>query len=248
MNGVAIVFVGNTGVRVVVPPSVAACRLLVYSPRTMENPCAAALANFIKKPPAIAEALSELRTAVQYPLSEDYLGLLRAMNGGEGFVGKQYVRFYSVDQVLLIRRALGEAQLAGDLVVIGSDGGGEALAYDFRQSSAPVVTLGFIPLDYKFVRVLAPTLTAYLEGLRPAEPTRRWFFSRAPKPSTPSPALIDKEIHEIQPIIFGGDPVDPKNKEFLTLSEYLPVVLWWNGLYRDTKNKEEGTSSGTTTA
>ena len=100
----------------------------------MENPCAAGLANFIKKPPAIAEALSELRTAVQYPLSDDYLELLRAMDGGEGFVGKQYVRFYSVDQVLLIRRALGEAQLADDLVVIGSDGGGEALAYDFRQS------------------------------------------------------------------------------------------------------------------
>lgn len=202
---------------------------------------------FIKKAPATAEALSQLTAGVPYPLADDYINLLRSMDGGEGFVGKQYVRFYSVDEVLLVRRGLGEAELAGDLVVIGSDGGGEALAYDCRYSPAPLVTLGFIPLDYKFIRALASTLAEYLDGLRASEPRKSWFFSRAPKPRTPSPALIGKEIHEIKPIIFGGDPVDPKNKEFLTLSEYLPIVVWWNGLYRDTKN-QEGTSSGTTTA
>ncbi|OPZ87951.1 MAG: hypothetical protein BWY76_00213 [bacterium ADurb.Bin429] len=48
-----------------------------------------------------------------------------------------------------------------------------------------------------------------------------------------NPELIGIEVHEIQPIIFGGDPEDPENKALLTLKEYIPAVIWWNQKYRE---------------
>jgi hypothetical protein len=210
----------------------------------MADSVLAALSGFIKKAPATTEALSRLKAGVPYPLPDDYIDLLRSLDGGEGFIGEQFVRFYSVDEVLMVRQVLGDAQLASEFVIIGSDGGGEALAYDRREVPARLVTLGFIPLDPDFVEVVASSLAEYFDNLRPHEPrTRWWSFSRTQRPRTPNPALVGKEIHEIQPIIFGGDPMDRMNKEFLTLSEYLPVVVWWNRLYRDTKNQSD-TSSG----
>jgi len=44
--------------------------------------------------------------------------------------------------------------------------------------------------------------------------------------------LVGKEIFEITPVILGGDPADPKNKAFLTRSEHLQAVRYWNGILR----------------
>ena len=213
----------------------------------MRNVGLAALSGFIAKAPATAEAISRLKAGVPYPLPDDYVDLLRSVGDGEGFVGEQFVRFYSVDEVLLVRHVLGEVNLAGDLVIVGSNGAGEALAYDYRESAPRLVMVGFIPLDYKFIKVLAGTLSEYLQDGRPSEARKGSFLGQTARARTPVPGLIGKEIHHIKPIIFGGDPVDPQNKQAVTLSEYMPLVVWWNRLYRDTKNRE-GTGSGTNTA
>lgn len=42
--------------------------------------------------------------------------------------------------------------------------------------------------------------------------------------------LRGKEIFEIQPIILGGDPIDPKNKTVLDREQHIQAVNYWNRL------------------
>jgi len=41
------------------------------------------------------------------------------------------------------------------------------------------------------------------------------------------------ELFEITPIILGGDPVDPKNKTWLTREQHFQAVRYWNRVIRD---------------
>jgi hypothetical protein len=41
-----------------------------------------------------------------------------------------------------------------------------------------------------------------------------------------------REIHEIQPVKFGGSPIDPANKVVLTPEDHSVVTTWWARLYR----------------
>jgi hypothetical protein len=40
-------------------------------------------------------------------------------------------------------------------------------------------------------------------------------------------SLKGKEVHEIHPVKFGGDPTDPTNKMILPKEEHLDLTLWW---------------------
>jgi RHS repeat-associated protein len=47
------------------------------------------------------------------------------------------------------------------------------------------------------------------------------------------PSLNGFQIHEIQPVKFGGSPTDLENKIPLAPEEHAPVTSWWNQLMRD---------------
>jgi RHS repeat-associated protein len=52
---------------------------------------------------------------------------------------------------------------------------------------------------------------------------------------TGDPSLAGKQIHEIHPVKFGGDPVDRANKIALTRQEHARVTTWWNRLLKRLK-------------
>jgi hypothetical protein len=41
------------------------------------------------------------------------------------------------------------------------------------------------------------------------------------------------EIFEVQPVILGGSPTDPKNKTFLTREQHFAAVRYWNRIVKD---------------
>jgi hypothetical protein len=49
------------------------------------------------------------------------------------------------------------------------------------------------------------------------------------------PFLNGLQLHEIQPVKFGGSPTDPLNKIPLTLQQHSPATTWWNQLQRSIK-------------
>lgn len=42
-----------------------------------------------------------------------------------------------------------------------------------------------------------------------------------------------KEIHEIHPVKFGGNPTDPANKIALRPAQHASATTWWARLKRD---------------
>lgn len=53
------------------------------------------------------------------------------------------------------------------------------------------------------------------------------------------PSLKGKEIHEIHPVKFGGDPVDSSNKVALSREEHMEFTKWWNRLQNDLEHGKE---------
>ena len=51
------------------------------------------------------------------------------------------------------------------------------------------------------------------------------------------PLFDGLQLHEIQPVKFGGSPTDPLNKIPLTPAEHAPVTSWWNQLQRSLEGK-----------
>jgi hypothetical protein len=49
-------------------------------------------------------------------------------------------------------------------------------------------------------------------------------------------SLKGMHIHEIQPVKFGGSPIDMSNKIALSLSEHAKATSWWRALQRHLEN------------
>jgi len=96
--------------------------------------------------PAPDQALSDLVTATeQTPLPPDYLAFLRRANGGEGFLGETYASLWRAED--FVQSNL-DYLTDPTLFIIGSNGGGEELAFDQSLTGSQVFSVPFIGLEY----------------------------------------------------------------------------------------------------
>src|ERR1700751_4204552 len=96
--------------------------------------------------PASTEALESLRAGLLKSLPESYFAFLTRANGGEGFIGDRYVQLWRAEELAEMNRAYKTADFFPKLFFIGSDGGGEAYAFDLSRTDATVFEVPFIGL------------------------------------------------------------------------------------------------------
>jgi hypothetical protein len=87
---------------------------------------------------AEASEIASLIAASAHPLPDDYLSYLSFSNGGEGPLSIHPL-WLVLDDAAFVAHSLREgtfAEFFPGLVVIGSNGAGEAIAFDFRQGVA----------------------------------------------------------------------------------------------------------------
>lgn len=115
---------------------------------------------------ATGEALNRLKTLAPGPLPESYLALLAYSNGGEGPLPLQPYNF-----VLDPADAVADALEAGSyeeffpgFVMIGSNGGGDFVAFDIRTTAPwPVVSIDMTNIDLdESVMPIAADFDAFL--------------------------------------------------------------------------------------
>ena len=123
------------------------------------------LAKINANPPADASSIRQFETEAGIHLPEDYMKFLQERDGGEGFVGNAYVIFWRVGELLEMNRAYQVADYAPGLFLFGSDGGGEAFAFDTRSDSKPIVSVPFVGMELKAIHPLASHFKAFLEEL-----------------------------------------------------------------------------------
>ena len=120
------------------------------------------LAEFHGKPPASIAALARGGEHLRFPLPDDYARLLQQMNGGEGFIGKNYLQLWSVQDFMAQNTGTYYAEAAPGLLRFGSNGGGEAFAFDIRSMPPSIVMVPFIGMELEVTIPIASSFDSFL--------------------------------------------------------------------------------------
>jgi hypothetical protein len=116
---------------------------------------------------ASASAIDRLRAIEPAPLPESYLRLLSYSNGGEGPLPVMPFNLclYPAEEVVQIEEAGHFKKFYPGFFVIGGNGGGEAVALDFRGDAPhPLVCFDMVNANLEeSVLVIAPSFDAAIE-------------------------------------------------------------------------------------
>jgi hypothetical protein len=155
----------------------------------------------------------------------DYGNFIKGQNGGEGFLGNDsYLILWAVEELEPFNRGYEVESYCPELLLFGSNGSGEAYAFDKRSTPWPVVQVPFVGMDYSLCAVIGNSFSEFIEAL----------FNKGFEPSGEAikqariNEMAGKEVFEIHPIILGGNPKDPANKAILTRQQHMQAVAYWN--------------------
>lgn len=123
------------------------------------------LAKFNGNPPSKAVALRQFESESSFRLPHDYTSFLQQTNGGEGFIGDSYLILWRMEELVEKNKAYQAAEYAPGLFLLGSDGGGEAFAFDMRSEAKPIVAVPFVGMDLRLIRPVAQSFEVFLEKL-----------------------------------------------------------------------------------
>jgi hypothetical protein len=88
------------------------------------------------------------------------------MNGGEGFMGEnEYLRLWRVEELAEMDAGYEVAEVEPDLFLFGTNGGGEAFAFDTRSTPFSLVAVPFIVIDLCDAIPIATDFRTFLEVL-----------------------------------------------------------------------------------
>ena len=119
---------------------------------------------FEPNPPASKEALIALSTELSKPLPSSYMEFLERANGGEGFIGERYVQLWRAEELIKTNRGYKVAEFAPNLFLIGSDGGGDAYAFDISTNNPTLFEVPFIGMP-ELLRPIAPSFDSFVASV-----------------------------------------------------------------------------------
>lgn len=123
------------------------------------------LSGFRCNAPASIEAIRQVESALKITLPIEYKDFLLFADGGEGVVGSAYLVLWPIADLIRLNEGYGISEYAPGLLVFGSDGGGEAFAFDTRSHPNRIVMVPFVGMDLSEIILVADDLTSFLERL-----------------------------------------------------------------------------------
>ena len=123
-------------------------------------------AEFNANPPASAISIERCQANLGLRLPGDYVRFLRKMNGGEGFLGENaYLVLWRAEQLAEMNAGYEVPEVPRELCLIGSNGAGEAFAFDVRTAPHPIVAIPFLGLEWEDAILIATNFRGFLETL-----------------------------------------------------------------------------------
>lgn len=188
--------------------------------------------NFLLQDGADSAETIEVYASLGMRPSVEYVAVLGFTNGGEGFIGQNYLRLYSTEEVITFNQAYQVNRFVPGLIIFGSTGYGEAYAFDTRHSPATIVKVPFIPFDAELVEPLYADFGAFLQAL---------FELKVGDKSAARPEInmeaVGKEAHQRHPLAHGGDPTDPANTVMVPTKDHAKICAFWNRVWQSQKSK-----------
>jgi len=115
---------------------------------------------------ASKDALSKLKTL---NLPADFLSIYSGLNGGEGFVGEDYLILWKAEDLVTFNEEYEVVKYAPGIFLFGSNGGGEGFGFDTRSKLYTVVEIPFIGMDLQYVSLIADSFTQFLEKMKASD-------------------------------------------------------------------------------
>ncbi|AEG02759.1 SMI1/KNR4 family protein [Methylomonas methanica] len=115
---------------------------------------------------ASKNVLSDL-SALKLP--EDYLSIFAELNGGEGFVGAEYLILWKAEELAVFNKEYEVEMYAPGIFLFGSNGGGEGFGFDTRSKPFKVVQIPFIGMDLQYASPVADSFTHLLERMKESD-------------------------------------------------------------------------------
>lgn len=100
-----------------------------------------------KFPPPSPAAMAEFLARIPFELPKGFLEFMREHSGAEGTVGRQYLALWPLETIHERNAQYGVTEFAPHLLLFGSDGGGEAYAFDSRVIPPRIVRVPFVGFD-----------------------------------------------------------------------------------------------------
>jgi hypothetical protein len=100
--------------------------------------------------PAHPDVVAGLFDKLGLSLPSDYLDFLQQHNGGEGFIGDNYIIFWRAEELADFNREYEIAKYAPGILLFGSDGGGEGYGFDTQRGGMPIVRIPFIGMARRY--------------------------------------------------------------------------------------------------
>jgi hypothetical protein len=124
------------------------------------------MSEFNGNDPVLAADIAEFEKETDFRLPTEYIQYLQICDGGEGFIGPNaYVIFWRLRELLEMNKAYQAKEYAPELFLFGSDGGGEAFAFDTRDTAMPIVSVPFIGLELQLAKPMGTSFNDFVEQL-----------------------------------------------------------------------------------
>jgi SMI1/KNR4 family protein SUKH-1 len=122
---------------------------------------------WFSKPGAIDSDIQQAESDLHLTLPLDYKQFLLWSNGGEGYIGSKYFSFWAIQELKELNASYRINHYLPEILGIGTDGGGECFALDFRSNpSAPAFVQ--IPLGDLDIESVTPIASSLQEGFEKA--------------------------------------------------------------------------------
>ncbi|GAA0535501.1 MULTISPECIES: SMI1/KNR4 family protein [Pigmentiphaga] len=115
--------------------------------------------------PAETGVVSGLSAALKVVLPVGYVDFLRQHNGGEGFVGDNYIIFWRAEELVDFNREYEVEKYAPRILLFASNGGGEGYGFDTQSTAMPIVRIPFIGMAREYAIPVAESFSDFFKKL-----------------------------------------------------------------------------------
>jgi hypothetical protein len=114
---------------------------------------------------ASEQAVRSVEQSTGLKLPEEYVALIRRHNGGEGFIGSEYLILWKVEELVSFNHDYEVREYIPDLLLFGSNGGGEA--YGFKTNLVPweIIRVPFVGMAPDLCIKMGTSFASFLDSL-----------------------------------------------------------------------------------
>ena len=108
--------------------------------------------------PVEVSALANLSISVGFELPASYIEFLKKHDGGEGFIGDNYIIFWKAEELVDFNREYEVETYAPGIFLFASDGAGEGYGFDTEDKKMPIIRLPFVGMDRQYATPVADNI------------------------------------------------------------------------------------------